>query len=146
MRQINTQIDIDASPDKVWSLLLDFESYAQWNPFIQRASGRPEVGQKLEILMVTATGKSLAIEPVVIAAQPTREFRWVGHRLIRGLLDVEYYYMLRTAEDGRTRFVHGAVFTGLLSPFWGGFVNSALRGFFQMNEALKELAEHSVAG
>ena len=32
MHQIVTQIDIAASPERVWSILMDFPAYPQWNP------------------------------------------------------------------------------------------------------------------
>ena len=31
MHQIVTQIDIAASPERVWSILMDFSAYPQWN-------------------------------------------------------------------------------------------------------------------
>ena len=35
MHQIVTQMDIAASPERVWSILMDFPAYPQWNPFIR---------------------------------------------------------------------------------------------------------------
>jgi uncharacterized protein YndB with AHSA1/START domain len=32
MHQIVTQIDIATSPERVWSILMDFPAYPQWNP------------------------------------------------------------------------------------------------------------------
>ena len=32
MQQIVTEIDIAASPERVWSILMDFSAYPQWNP------------------------------------------------------------------------------------------------------------------
>ena len=32
MHQIVTEIDIAASPERVWSILMDFSAYPQWNP------------------------------------------------------------------------------------------------------------------
>ena len=38
--QIETRVQIDEPPQRVWSLLLDFPRYAQWNPFCWfRSSG-----------------------------------------------------------------------------------------------------------
>ena len=34
MREIHTEIDISAAAEQVWDVLADFETYAQWNPFI----------------------------------------------------------------------------------------------------------------
>lgn len=39
---VRTGIDIPAAPMAVWSVLVDFAAYEEWNPFIVRASGEPE--------------------------------------------------------------------------------------------------------
>jgi hypothetical protein len=38
-RRIETSIEIEASPKKVWSILTDFAGMASWNPFIKSISG-----------------------------------------------------------------------------------------------------------
>nr|WP_255305408.1 SRPBCC family protein [Acidithiobacillus ferrivorans] len=36
MHQIETNIEITATPERVWSILMDFPAYPQWNPFISK--------------------------------------------------------------------------------------------------------------
>ena len=45
-REMNTQIDIDAPPDSVWSVLTAFKSYGEWNPAIIAVSGDVSVGSQ----------------------------------------------------------------------------------------------------
>ena len=52
MRVLETEIHITASPERVWSVLMDFDRYPDWNPFIRRARGRVEVGEKLEVVSI----------------------------------------------------------------------------------------------
>jgi len=40
-KQLRAQIDIHASPQRVWQVLTDFGAYPQWNPFMTRADGTP---------------------------------------------------------------------------------------------------------
>jgi hypothetical protein len=40
-KQLRAQIDIHASPKRVWQVLTDFASYPQGNPFMTRAAGNP---------------------------------------------------------------------------------------------------------
>lgn len=52
--------EIDAAIELVWSVMLDFNAYPQWNPFIQRIdglSGAPAVGQSM-VLGVHFSGGS----------------------------------------------------------------------------------------
>ena len=39
MKELKTTIEINASPAKVWEVLLDFEKYPDWNPFIKNIRG-----------------------------------------------------------------------------------------------------------
>ena len=34
-KQIKTSIHINATKEKVWEILMDFEKYPEWNPFIK---------------------------------------------------------------------------------------------------------------
>ena len=39
MKEIKTEIAINAPIDKIWNTLLDFKSYPNWNPFIIKVMG-----------------------------------------------------------------------------------------------------------
>ncbi len=41
MKQLHTEIIVEAPAERVWELLTDFASYPQWNPFIRNISGLP---------------------------------------------------------------------------------------------------------
>ncbi len=41
MKQLDNELEINASAERVWRLLTDFAQFPQWNPFIQRVSGEP---------------------------------------------------------------------------------------------------------
>ena len=145
MRQIRTEIEIDAPVETVWSKLTDFEAYPEWNPFLQKISGAASVGTSLEVLIAPPGSRAMTVKPTVLAAQPNREFRWRGRVVIPGLFDGEHYFLLESTDSGRTRFVHGEIFTGILVLFFRGVINKAGVGFVQMNQALKELAERAAA-
>ena len=51
MKEIYTEIEIQASDDKVWHILTDFKSYPLWNPFIRKADGNIKLGGKLKIIL-----------------------------------------------------------------------------------------------
>jgi uncharacterized protein YndB with AHSA1/START domain len=38
-KEINTEILINATPKKVWSILTNFAEYPNWNPFIKSIKG-----------------------------------------------------------------------------------------------------------
>lgn len=140
MSAIDTSIDIAASPSRIWSILTDFAAYPQWNPFITRIAGVPEVGGRLVVTIQPPGRKAMMFRPVVLAATPDVELRWRGRLLMPGLFDDEHAFRLSPAGGG-CRLDHGEVFSGLLASLLGGTLPATRRGFIAMNEALKARAE-----
>jgi hypothetical protein len=60
-----TEIHIQASADTVWSILTDFGSYHNWNPFIRQAKGKAISGQRLENRPEVSGGRGVVFRPVV---------------------------------------------------------------------------------
>lgn len=81
MKEIRTEIDIKASPEKVWEVLTDFNNFPQWNPFIRQINGDPKVGTKLKIHLHISSAKSRTYRPTVTKVEPNRELRWSGKSL-----------------------------------------------------------------
>ena len=43
MKELRSEIEIEAPTERVWGVLTDFAAYPEWNPFIRRVSGRAEL-------------------------------------------------------------------------------------------------------
>jgi uncharacterized protein YndB with AHSA1/START domain len=56
-RRIETGIEIDAPPSRVWKLLTDFARMPAWNPFIKSISGNLTQGARLSVY-IAPPGKS----------------------------------------------------------------------------------------
>ena len=140
MRRIDTTIDIAASPAAVWSVLVDFAAYPDWNPFIRRLQGEARVGARLEVTVQPPGGSAMTFKPTVRAAEPNRELRWLGRVLVPGLFDGEHGFRLEAIPSG-CRFHHGENFGGLLVPMFSGMLTRTEQGFVAMNEALKRRVE-----
>ena len=144
MKSIHTEIEIDASPAQVWDILMDFEKYPEWNPFIKSISGNATVGGNLKVVMQQPDSKSMTFKPKCLTAEPNKEFRWLGHLFIKGLFDGEHIFKLREREGGTTKLVQCENFNGLLLPlFWKQLNSKTISAFEQMNTALKNRAEKS---
>ncbi|VVB92499.1 Polyketide cyclase / dehydrase and lipid transport [uncultured archaeon] len=142
MKELRTEIEINAPPERVWQLLTDFSSFPQWNPFIRRASGEPKKGAQLQVYLQPSGAKGMTFSPKVLKAEQNRELRWLGHFLIPGLFDGEHIFTIETLEAGRVRFVQREIFTGIFVPLFArGLDKDTRRGFEEMNQALKLLAE-----
>jgi hypothetical protein len=139
VKEVRTEIEIKAGPEKVWKILADFEKYEQWNPFINRIMGQAKEGAKIEIHIKTPAGKKRRYEPVVTKVDPGRELRWMGKSWV---LNGEHIFTIEQLEQDRVRFVQREVFDGLLTGFFGKSLDTDIKqGFGGMNLALKERAE-----
>ncbi|VVB88316.1 Polyketide cyclase / dehydrase and lipid transport [uncultured archaeon] len=143
MKQLRTELEINAPAERVWQLLTDFASYPQWNPFIRRASGEPRKGAQLQVYLQPSGAKGMTFQPKVLKAEPARELRWLGHFLIPGLFDGEHIFTIEPLEAGHVRFVQREIFTGILVSLFSRWLSKdTRRGFEEMNQALKSRAEH----
>ncbi|MBE1491081.1 SRPBCC domain-containing protein [Plantactinospora soyae] len=140
MRQISTQIDIDATPAQVWAVLVDFSRYPEWNPFIREASGQARVGEILTLRMFPANGRPRTFTPQVLVAEAGVELRWLGRFVLPGVFNGEHRFVLTPHDDG-TRLVQSEKFTGLLVPFLGKMIESTAESFQLLNTALKNQME-----
>ena len=142
MHHLETQIEISAPAERVWSLLIDFPSYPRWNPFIRSIEGTLEVGQSLKVFIQPPGASGMRFRPTVLAVQPNRELRWKGKVLLPGLFDGEHYFKLETKPGGGLTFHQGEIFSGILVPLSKRSLEGATKqGFVAMNEALKREAE-----
>lgn len=138
---ISTTTDIDASPQAVWDVLTDFATYRDWNPFMDRIEGIPEVGRKLVVHMTPPGRRAMTFQPTVLTATPARELRWLGKLGVGGLFDGEHSFVLTPIADRTTRLVHEERFSGILVALFKGTLKSSHTGFDAFNSALKKRVE-----
>lgn len=141
-KQIETEIEIDASAETVWKILTDFDAHPSWNPFVREISGIPKEGERLRVFIQPAGGKGMVFKPKVLKAEQNRELRWLGRLFIPGFFDGEHYFRIEPIGENRVRFVHGENFSGVLVGLMAGSLDKGTAdGFRAMNEALKRRAE-----
>ncbi|MFY0626131.1 MAG: SRPBCC domain-containing protein [Reichenbachiella sp.] len=142
MKQLYTEIVINASTEKVWEILTDFDKYSEWNPFVKSITGKFEVGCKLTATLVQPESKPMVIKPNILRIKKNTEFAWLGHLLIPGIFDGEHMFEMEVMDNGKTRFIQRERFKGILIPIlWKMLDTKTRKGFESMNLALKKQAE-----
>jgi hypothetical protein len=138
MRELSTQIEFDGTPDEVWEVLRDLAAHAEWNPFITRIEGELRPGAKLEVQLAPEGERGITMRPTVLAVEPGRELRWLGHLLVPGVFDGEHRFLIEESRPGRVRFTQSERFGGILLPLlWKKLRDGGTaKGFRAMNEAL----------
>ena len=142
MNYLETRIEINASPEKVWAILTDFGNYPNWNPFIKSIEGKMIIGKKFNARIEPPEAKGMSFKPVLLAFEPAKEFRWKGKLLVKGLFDGEHQFTLIKNSDGSTTLIQSEKFSGILVPLFSKMINTNTRkGFEMMNEKIKDIAE-----
>jgi hypothetical protein len=105
MKSIYTDIEISASPDRIWNILLDVNKYPEWNPFIINVEGVFKEGEKIKVTLHQVDSKPMVFKPRCKKLNIAKELRWLGHLFIPGLFDGEHIFELQTLENGNTKFI-----------------------------------------
>lgn len=138
---ISTSIIIKATPSTIWSILMDFENYAQWNPFIQSIQGDTKIGGQLYVKI-----GSMQFKPIVQTNQVHVHFSWLGKLWMKGLFDGCHQFELKQLDEYHCEFIHSETFTGIAVPLFKNKLNTEIRqGFQQLNNALKIKAESLIS-
>ncbi|MDD8012127.1 MAG: SRPBCC domain-containing protein [Acidobacteriota bacterium] len=144
MKELITEIEIQAPAERVWQLLTDFVRFPEWNPFLRRLEGKLTKGGRLKVFMKPSGSFGMTMRPTVIRLDPPHEMRWLGHLFVRGLFDGEHAFVIEEFAPGRVRFIQRETFRGILIPLFARMLDKdTKRGFLEMNQALKLRAERT---
>lgn len=138
-KEIRTEIIIQSTPEKVWSILTDFEKYPIWNPFIKSLTGKVETGKKIKVMIAPPGGPGMTFKPTILKNVANKELAWLGSVLVKGLFDGEHRFELIDNGDGTVKFVQSEQFEGVF--VWMFNPQKTKDGFELMNQRLKVLAE-----
>lgn len=139
-RTINTWIDIEAPPEDVWKVLVDFDEWKSWNPFIPFIEGDLQMGEKIRIRVTPPGLRPMTFRPEVYLVIPYKKIVWGGTFLwivYRG----DHSFLMESIPGGKTRFRQIERFMGAMVLFMGGMIKKTELGYHQMNLALKKKIE-----
>jgi len=139
-RTINSYIDIDAPPEKVWESLVDFKSWGLWNTFIPLVEGNLKVGERMRIKVVSPGMKPMIFKPEVYEVIPYKKILW-GGSFLKIIYRGDHAFLLEPGADGKTRFRQIERFMGPIVLLMGDMIKKTEVGYHQMNRAFKEQVE-----
>lgn len=141
-KELKTEVLINASPSTIWNILMEFDKYPEWNPFIKSIKGLPIEGAKVSARLEPPDSMGMTISPTILEVTDEKAFRWLGHMFIPGLFDGEHIFELTDNKNGTTTFVQREKFRGILVSLFNKMLdNNTYRGFVLMNQQLKAIAE-----
>jgi len=140
-RFIDEWIDIEATPEEIWNILLDFDSWKIWNPFIPMVEGNLKVGEFLRIKVAPPDMKPMIFKPEVFEVIPNQKILW-GGSFLKILYRGDHAFILEPLTDGITRFRQIERFIGPIVLFMNGMIKKTELGYQEMNIALKKEVEN----
>ncbi|WGH75461.1 SRPBCC domain-containing protein [Tenacibaculum tangerinum] len=140
-KKISAQININATPEKVWSVLTNIHSYPEWNPFITKIEGILAIGKTIKITVRPEGSSTMTFKPTILTYTENKILLWQGKLLVKGLFDGKHKFELIDNENGSTTFIQSEIFTGILVGIFD--LTNTEKGFEKMNVALKKRCENS---
>ena len=114
-KSVKAEIIIPSSPDTVWQVLTDVESYAEWNPVFVLKSGELKQGKKVTYQVTEAKSKSAVISAKVKKIVPNKLINQSGG--LWGVITFDHTYTL-TEVGQATKVTIFEEYTGIYVNFW----------------------------
>ncbi len=122
---------INASPEKIWSLLTDSGNMAKWNSTIISIDGEIKVGEKIKLVSYLDPSRTFKIK--VKQAEANKKMTWgdaIGERVF-----------LLTPSGNETRFTMTEKIGGLMFPLFASKIPPFDESFEKFAADLKKAAE-----
>jgi hypothetical protein len=133
---INTEVDIEASTNAVWRVLVDFAAYGEWSNF-SRAEGVAQVGSRLTMRM-----PGFSFRPTVTVVEIGKRLQWAGTLFSKRFFHGTHSFILVSKPDGSSHLINREEFSGALvalaRPFMKGTGDN---GYTRFNMGLKRYVE-----
>ncbi len=144
MEHINEAIEINAAPEQVWQVLMDFSRYPEWNPLIVKLEGAPALGAELVEWVELSKQKRVRFKTTILELIPEKKLVWHGIYAASWLFSGHHQFILEPVAAGaKTNFIQKETFSGWLVPFMN--MQESAQGYRRMNEALKQRVENAYA-
>ena len=143
LHEVRTEIDIVATPEEVWAVLSDINSWHEWSPIINHSVGDAELGSKLSIIMIGERKYQDGPEyqPIITHINAPVYFHWRAEMLAGFVMTNDKVFELQATSNG-TRLVHKELFTGMLVPIFSNKFDENIPLMLNaMNQALKVRVE-----
>jgi len=130
------EIMINASPEKVWSVLTETDKYDDWNPVMKLLEGEIKEGNKVKYRFTQDAENVSEIPSNVKKVVPNKLLNQGGGLPL--VLTFDHKYMLEASGNGTKLTIHED-YAGIGVNFWNPAPVEAAYG--RLNAAIKERAE-----
>jgi len=142
MKEIRTEIALEAPIERIWELLSDFSLYPHWNPLFEKVTQSAVSGDIFELVVHLPEIGPFTVKPKLLKLEPKSKFWWQSKLLFDGLLTWTFCCELEVHSPDRLKFIQRSQFKGLLAPIFDfGMTTSVTSGMEQLNQAVQRWGE-----
>jgi hypothetical protein len=132
-KSVHTELTIPATPEEIWSILMDVPGYKEWNPVLIPIEGELVEGNKLKYRMIQPGGTESVVDSKVVKIIEHKLLNQYGG--IPGFLTFDHRYILEPVNGGTRVTIHED-YRGIGVLFWNtSWVESAYQ---KVNKALRD--------
>jgi hypothetical protein len=137
----HTEIIIDATPEQVWSVLIDTERYGKWNDIILEIKGKIEDQSPVDVLFKAGPkAKPQWFHHDTIYVEQGVQFYWSDIQTM-GIKD-RHCFRVETADGRKTKFIHTDEVIGGMTWLIGKMaINIQMDVYPMFNRSLKAEVE-----
>lgn len=128
---------INADPERIWALLSDTTTYANWNTAVVSVSGDIRAGEKISLVSIVDPKRTFKL--TVAEVDPPRKMVW-SDGMPLGLFKGVRTYTL-TPRGDQTEFSMVEEFSGPLAPLITKAIPDMTDSFNQWADGLKKASE-----
>lgn len=135
-KSVHHEIIINASPEKVWSILIDTDNYDSWNPVMKLLEGEIKEGRKVKYRFTQDADNISEIPSNVKKVIPNELLNQGGG--LPFILTFDHKYVLEPSGNDTKLTIHED-YRGIGVNFWNPIPVEA--AYKRLNEAIKKRAE-----
>lgn len=139
--KVQASIIIEASPEKVWTVLTDFKNLNEWSSSFQNLSGEFNKDGQIEVVFKSPFGGDTKMKKKLFHFKNGISFGWTGVFMM-GMKD-DHLHMLKELPNGFTQFSQTDSISGGMSFLLGRILEKKMKkGYIAFNSELKKRVEN----
>jgi len=135
-KSVHSQILISATPQEVWSVLIDTPKYSEWNPVLIPIEGQLKEGEKVTYEFRQDENTKSKIPSKVKKMIPNKLLNQGGG--MNGIITFDHRYILEEI-NGQTKVTIHEDYQGIYVNFWNA--TPVEHAYVKLNKALKNRVE-----
>lgn len=114
-KSVRSEIVIPASPEQVWSVLMNIDDYPEWNGVMHLLEGRLKTGNQVKYRFFQDANSAYEIQSSVKEVVEQQLLNQGGG--MPGVLTFDHRYILEPVATGTKVIIHEQ-YRGVAVPFW----------------------------